>query len=208
MTLRDLEDKIRDERGGIPSTDSIAALALTMYLDAMVPTEENSLKKRHIKRVYGDIVEVKIGTCLNHLHEIDIVRRWFNGGRWLVIHDRRDEIVNDEDLEELLEDETDRLLDDLEPLALADGGTDDLTKREVVAEALGVGLDEIEEEVKKEDLTEDGEIWDWRENLETAIEAIEEEEKVNKGNDYEPIRILRNPYRYELTEKAVEIAEQ
>ncbi|WP_276281330.1 hypothetical protein [Halorussus caseinilyticus] len=202
MTLQDLESQIRNDREGIPSLDSLVALALAMYRDAMVPSEDNSLKKKHLDRVYGDVVDVTIDTCLDHLVNINIVDEWVNGGDWLIINERRDEIVNDEDLEVLLRDETERLVDDLEPLALADGGGDEITRREVVAEALGVGLDEIEEQ-----LVDDEELWDWRENLETAIEAIEDEETVEKGGDYAPIRVIRNPYRYELTEWAVELAE-
>lgn len=202
MTHGNLPLYIRRQKGGLPSTADLVAFAKAAYNDALIPSKGNDMKKRHLARVYGDRIDVTMDTCLHHLLDIGIVHRWCNGGEWLIIHERLDEIVNDQDLETLIDEETDRLLADLEALALADGGGSGLTKREVIAEELDVGLDEIGDELQEGD-----DIWIRREKLEQAINAVEDEDAVEKGGDYAPILVIRNPYRYELTEKAVELAE-
>lgn len=202
MTLQDLEADTRRHKGGLPSTDDLVALEKAMYQDAIIPGEENDLKKKHLDRVYGNRLDTLIGTCLDHLLEIDHVHRWYHGSDTLIIHVRRDDVVNDENLEELLDEELNRLLKDLEPLALADGGESELTKREVVAEELDVALDEIEDELK-----DGADIWDRQVKFQRAVEAIEDHDHVEKTGDYAPILVINNPYRYELTEKAVRLAE-
>jgi len=208
MTLSDLEDEIRNEKHDKDSTDDLATLARLMYQDDIIPREDNSLKKKRLARVYGDRLNTSIGTCLSHLLDIDLVHRWTNGPEFLIIHARRDEVVNGEDLDDLVDEETERVIEDMhsddpseegDASAIADGG-EERTIRDVLSEKFEVDPKDAERELRV------GETTDRMEKLGDAVEAIEDDPAVEK-DDYDDIFFIRNPYQYELTERAVDLAE-
>lgn len=208
MTPDELERYIRKRKGDLPSIDDLVTLAKLMLRDGMYPDEGNDLKKKHLKRVYGGDLGTKIDTCLKHLREIGIVYRWFDGPSHFIIHERRDEIVNGEDLDTLVEDETERVITDMlsndpseegDASAIADGG-EERTIRDVLSEEFDVDPKDVERKLRVGDTT------DRMDKLGDAVDAIEDDPAVEKG-DYGEIFFIHNPYRYELTERAVNLAE-
>lgn len=208
MTLIDLEDEIRKHKSGKDSIDDLVTLAKVMYRDDMVPGEGNNLKKKRLAHVYGDRLGTSLGTCLSHLLDIDIVHRWTNGPEFLIIHARRDEVVNGENLDELVDEETERVIEDMhsddpseegDASAIADGG-EERTIRDVLSEEFDVDPKDVERELRV------GETTDRMSKLGDAVEAIEDDPAVEK-DDYDDIFFIRNPYQYELTERAVDLAE-
>lgn len=191
------------------STDSVAEqveIAHAMW-DAGIEPNHDGLKLKEIEDTLDLELEYNVDTSVKtHLTEIDLVEEFLPPGNdTLVIAEWRDEgegVVNgnvdeavDEGIENLIDhiEEDDPASDEDTP-AVADGGR--VTLRQVVADRFDIRIPETVEEFLR-----DG---DRLEKLNAAVEAIEENDEMSKRDDYGEISIINMPYRYRLTEWAVE----
>jgi hypothetical protein len=208
MSKGELKKYIRDRNTGQPSVDDQEKIAVMMYDEGLVPSEDGLKRKEIIEKLEQLQIDYtySVGTCLSNLRDVDIVRRWINGPQILIIHARRDEIVNGEDLDELVSEEIEMLIEDIRAneqteTPLPDGG-DEQTMRTIVAGAIDADPSEVEEKLRS------GEVPRRMDKLEDAIDAIEHpESSAEKQGDYDRIFFIHNPYQYSLTKKAVSLVE-
>lgn len=209
MSRAEFREYIQERNTGQASVNDQKNIAVMMYEEGLVPDEDGLKRKEIIERLEQLQIEhtYSVGTCLNNLRDIDIVRRWIDGPQIFIIHARRDEIVNGEDLEELVTAEIERLIEDIRAdeeaeVPLPDGGNEQ-TMRIIVSDAIGVDPVDVEEKLRS------GEVPKRMDKLSDALDAIEHpESKVEKGGDYDRIFFIHNPYRYSLTKKAVSLLEK
>lgn len=208
MTKAELKEYIRDRNASQTSVTDQEKIAILMYDEGLVPSGDG-LKRTEIAEKLEQLqieYSYSVGTCLSNLRDIEIIRRWINGPQILIIHARRDEIVNGEDLEELVTEEIEMLINDIRAeeqaeAPLPDGG-DEQTMREVVSGAIDVDPSDVEEELRS------GEVPSRMDQLGEALDAVEHPESgVEKQGDYDRIFFIHNPYRYSLTKKAVSLVE-
>lgn len=206
MTESDsLEEKIREEKGSKDSTDDMVKVVKYLWREDYVPGSDGIKKSELTEQIKKSKVELdySLGTSLQHLRDIELVRRWIKGPQILVIHDDRG-VINGEDLEQVVIDETESLINAIQndedsegsdSTAVADGRG---SLRDVVADALEVDLTDVEDELRT------GEVPDRMSNLEDAIDAIERSD-LDKNGEYHRVFFIHNPYRYSLTAKAVDL---
>ncbi|UWG49153.1 Fe2+/Zn2+ uptake regulation protein, fur/PerR (plasmid) [Halanaeroarchaeum sp. HSR-CO] len=211
MIIPDLAEEIRDGTPNADSTEDVIKLSRCMLRDGLVPDNDASRTRSEFEDLFGSYLDHNVSTCLRHLRDLDLVHRWVEGAETLIIHDRRDEIVNGEDLERLVVEEIERVIVDLQAndpsdksddtAAVADGGRPGGTRvlRDTLAEALEVGHDDVEDELRS------GDVLDRIGKLGTAVTAIKFDSAVEKGREYDDIRFIRNPYQYELSERAMNL---
>lgn len=213
MGFQNLEEHIRDKQSTKDSTDDQVIIANILYKEELGPTSDG-IKRKELedKAEKLDVeLEYSIGTSLKNLREINVVKRWIKGPQFWIIHERLDDIVNGEDLEQLVNEEVERLIQDVQEddtrdegdstPAVADGG-DEVTRRDIVAQKLEIDPADVEEELR------DGEVPDRMSDLEDAIEAIEDHPDVEKNGEYGPIVFRHNAYLYALTGNAMSLASE
>ncbi len=206
MSLKDLEQVIREEKGSKNSTDDIVEVAKFLWQEDYGPTSEGIKRSTLEEELSSDGIDLDytLSTSLKHLRDADLVRRWIKGPQILIIHDDKG-VVNGEDLEELVDDEVDSLIEamqDQDPseggeAAVADGG-ENVSIREVASTALAVAEEQVEAELRKGDVPER------MEKLEDAIDAIENS-ATDKNGEYYRVFFIHNPYRYSLTARSVNL---
>lgn len=211
MIIPDLTEEIRDSTPNADSTEDVIKLNRCMFRDGLVPDTDASRTRSELKDLFGGYLDHNVSTCLRHLHDLNLVHRWVEGPETLIIHDRRDEIVNDEDLERLVVEEIERVIADIQAndpsddsddtTAVADGGRSDDARavRDTLADALEVDHEDVEDELRS------GDVIDRIDKLGTAVTAIEFDPAVEKSREYDDIRFIRNPYQYELSERAMNL---
>lgn len=199
---------VREENEGQPSLkDQVRQLVI--LTDENATPNGDALKSSEIDELAderGITFDCNIDTGLKNLCKTKAVERFFSqGGRVYVISQRLDEIVLGRWEEVLLNDreaiidhiqDDDPVDDEGEPKAVTDGTG--VTVRSVVAEGLGVVPEGVEAHLRA------GELTDQRERLNDAIDAINENEDVEKRDTYGKIVLRHEAYRYQLTEWAVD----
>lgn len=211
MIIPDLTEEIRDGTPNADSTDDVIKLGRCMFREGLLPDNDASRTRSALDDLFGDYLDHNVSTCLRHLHDLGLIHRWVKGPETLIIHERRDEIVNGEDLERLVVEEIERVIADMQAddpsddsddtAAVADGGRPDEIRvlRDTLAEALEVDHEDVEDELRS------GDVLDRIDKLGTAVTAIEFDSAVEKSRNYDDIRFIRNPYQYELSEQAMDL---
>ncbi len=191
------------------STDSVAEqveIAHAMW-DAGIRPDHDGLKLKEIEDALDLELEYNVDTSVKtHLNETDLVEEFLPPGNdTLVIAEWRDEgegVVNgnvDEAIDEGIQNLNDHIQEDdpasdEDTSAVADGGR--VTLRQVVADRFDIRIPETVEEFLRNG--------DRLEKLNAAVEVIKENDEISKRDDYGKISIINMPYRYRLTEWAVE----
>lgn len=210
MSKQDLSDRIRTEKQNTASVDDQIAVAHAMYDERVTPNGDEQTQRELEGLFEGLHLAYALKTCLDHLIDIEIVETVAqNGPDTYIIHERRDEIVNGEDLEELVGIEIEALIrhirsddpaDEGDTPAVADGGQPIV--REVVSDGLNVRPESVVDYLRV------GETFDRFDKLSDAIDTIEESDDVEKRDAYDKITFRRSANRYRLTETAVEVRER
>lgn len=204
MTEDELEEFIRHEKHSAKSVDEQVQITVAM-LDEPIGPLHDGVKRAHLEAHLGLDLEYNIGTSLSHLEEIGIVEEFLPPGpSGYAISERLDEIVNGR-VDEVVEVDIDRLINHIQDddptssdgdVAVADGGG--TTVRSVVANAFDLGPESVEPFLRRGDQVE---------KLNTSIDAIEENEEVERRDGYGRIVFRNAAYRYRLTEWAIEVVE-
>lgn len=211
MIIPDFTEEIRDGTPNADSTDDVIKLGRCMFREGLLPDNDASRTRSSLNNLFGDYLDYNVSTCLQHLRKLGLANRWVEGPETLIIHERRDEIVNGEDLERLVVEEIERVIADMQAddpsddsddtTAVADGGRSNDARiiRDTLAEALKVNQRDVEDKLRS------GSVLDRINKLGTAVTAIEFDSAVEKSHDYDDIRFIRNPYQYELSEEAMHL---
>ncbi|OYR61563.1 hypothetical protein [Halorubrum ezzemoulense] len=216
MSITHLIDDIRGRLGGKPSEDDLVKLARCCYRENLLPENDQYMKKSELEDTFGDYLDTSLGTCIKNLRNGNILQYQVQGPDFLIIHERRDEIVNGEGLDILVTEEIEELVDHIQATdpddesgdsaAVADGGEDveneeddNPTLRNVVSTALDVDESDVEDDLRTGDTT------DRQSKLNDAVDAVEDNPAVATDGSYGKIRFIRNPHQYELTPRAVNL---
>ncbi|MFC7164991.1 hypothetical protein [Halospeciosus flavus] len=201
---------IRDQKANTHSVGDQVSVATALYENGIEP-DHDGLTRNEIAEQLA--FEYSSRTVLNHLVDLDILEEFQPPGpSTYVISERRDQIINGE-VEETVDEEIERLIDHMvahmddrivpmddgqpgDRVVIADGAG--RTIRSILAEEFEVPSDDVESHLREGDrLTK----------LNRAVDAIEESEDIEKGDDYGRV-IFRSPaYRYRLSEFGVSLAE-
>lgn len=199
------DDYIEEQNGNHESVNDQKELSKLLYELGITYDGEEKKKSEIVDLASESDIEFDCqpGTALDNLLDIDIVERFkpSSGGDWVVISERRDDVVFDEITETLAEDQAqliqhihDEDPHDGEKSVALDGGA--LTLRLLLSDEFGVGPEKVEEHLQRGD--EDRQ----REKLNQAIDAIEESE-IDKRSTYGKIVWKRVAYRYQIPEWAI-----
>lgn len=211
MSRNEFAKTARRRIGSLKSTEDAVAIGLLLHY----VVGEGEMKKSGLEEMLeGFGIELDCadaGPALTQLRKNDFVEREQRGPERLIIHERWDEVINGvDDLEGIVSDEIDRLIEDMEndeKVALtADGGEEteeeeEVVIRDVLADEFGVDEDVVEDTIRS------GGVFDRMDNLGEAVEAIEESDDVEKDGEYDNIFITGNPYKHQLTDRAVALIE-
>lgn len=185
------------------STDDQVTISHAMW-EMNIGPEHVGLKADDIEGELGLNLDYGVRTSLGHLEDVGLVEEvnppgpdifaiaeWMDGGDG--------EIVNGE-VEEAAEKGIDALLDDLDPASPADGDAataadGGVTLRSTIAEEFDLIPEAVEDYLTS--------VADPVDGLNDAVEAIEETDDLEVGDDYGKIAFIRMPYQYRLTEQAV-----
>jgi len=111
-----LEQYIRDEKGHLPSCESMIALANWLYANEYFETNDRVVPTSDLKHILGDWLEYGVDTVLGHLEEINVVAEISQGGGRFILHERTGRAFfdpNNREMIPLLEEEISRFLEDL-----------------------------------------------------------------------------------------------
>lgn len=202
---------IQDQKANTHSVDDQVAVATTLYENGFGPDHDGLTRNKIAEQL---AFEYSSRTVLNHLVDLDILEEFQPPGpSTYVISERRDQIINGE-VEETINEEIERLInhmvahmddrivpmDDGQPgdrVVIADGAG--RTIRSILAEEFDVPSADVESYLREGDrLTK----------LNQAVDAIEQSENINKGEDYGRILFRSPAYRYRLSEFGVSLAEE
>jgi hypothetical protein len=75
-----LEQYIRNEKGHLPSSESIVALTNWLYANEYFETNDRLIPTSDLKELLGDRLEYGVDTVLDHLEEINVVTEVSRGG--------------------------------------------------------------------------------------------------------------------------------
>lgn len=205
-----VENKIRQSNSHLRSVDDQIKLVRGLY-DAGIGPEHEGLKRSELEAKLDLNLEFTPGTTLSHLTELSLVQEVSpSGPDTYVISERTDEIVNgriEEEIEQNLEGLIAHIDEELHfakksqfheegSIAVTDGAG--RTLRSILAEEFDIRPEKVESYLRQGDSLD---------KLNSAIEAIERSESATKGDEYGQILFVNAPYRYRLTEKAVELAQ-
>lgn len=204
MPKEAIESYIRERTRSTKSTESIINLSHWLQANGIGP-DHNGLKRTEIEDRVGEDLNYTVGTVLTHLTEIGLVEEfappgpstlviaeWLNGGDG--------DIVNGE-VGETAREGLQALIDDLETVSDEDAtsatATDGSgpTKRGVVSGEFALVPEMAEDYLRTTD--------DPVDTLNDAVDAIEEADNVEVGDDYGKIAFINMPYRYRLTHTAL-----
>ena len=201
---------IRGQKANIHSVGDPVSVPTALYEDGIGPDHEGLTQNEIAQRL---AFEYSSRMVLDHLVDLDILEKFQPPGpSTYVISERRDQIINGE-VEETVDEEIERLIDhmvahmDDRIVPMDDGQPGD---RVVIADGAGRTSRSIlagEFEIPSEDIESHLREGDQLAKLNQAVDAIEESEDIDKGDDYGRV-IFRNPsYRYRLSEFGVSLAE-
>lgn len=223
MSELDLKEYVQEKKGGKNSAEDQIEVAIAMYEQDIIEGED-VVRRTELSEILDDMdinLEYSLAVSLDHLEDANLVNRSISGPQIYIIHERRDEIVNGEDLEELVEEEVERFLEamkkepEINVEITTDGGmikkeSSDtvVTVWELIAEEMDVPEEEIPSELRSGDVPER------MSKLEKAIDAVEEfHEQFDihnnaEGDEYGRIIFRHNAYRYTLSGKAITLIEK
>lgn len=206
--MRDPDDQIHSQNGSTRSIDDQIEIAHEMWAKGIGPNHDG-LKASEIEEELDVDLDFAVRTSLGHLTEADIVEEFAPPGpdtfviaTWM--DDGEGDIVNG-NVTESAEEGLEALEDDIETgpasssAATATDGSG-ITHRSVVASKFDIVPDKLEEFLRTTDRPVDV--------LNGSVEAIEEADEVEVGDDYGEIAFINMPYRYRLTEFAVSLYEK
>lgn len=201
---------IQEQNGNTHSVADQVSVATELYENGIGPDHDGLTRNEIAERL---AFEYSSQTVLNHLVDLDILEEFQPPGpSTYVISERRDEIVNGE-VEETVDEEIERLIDHMvahmddrivpmndgqlgDRVVIADGAG--RTIRSILAEAFQISPEEVESYLRDGDrLTK----------LNQAVDAIEESEDIERGDDYGRIIFRNAAYRYRLSEFGMSLAE-
>lgn len=204
MGQEDLERFIRAEKRNARSTDEQVNIALAMADQGIGPAHEGIVRSQ-IEDELGLDLHYNAGTSLGHLVEIELIEEFTPPGpTTFVISQRLDEIILGR-VEETAAEDIELLIDHMQDddpadaddtVAVADGsGT---TVRRVLSNRFDIVPDAVEQYLRTGDQVE---------KLNASIDALEEHDDAEVGDDYDRIIFRNVAYRYRLTERAVSLLE-
>lgn len=204
MSEQDLESCVRAEKSRTYSVDEQIAIAHAMEEQGVGPNHEG-IKRSELEDQLGLDLTYDAETSLHHLEEIDIVESVVPPGPdGYAISKRLDEIINGE-VDRVVAEEIESLIDHIhdddpvdggDGVAVADGSG--ATVRGVVAEAFDLVPSAVEQHLRDGDQVA---------KLNIAVDAIENEEAVSRGEEYDRIIFRNAAYKWRLTQKAVGLYE-
>ena len=159
-----LEQYIRNEKGHLPSSESIVALANWLYANEYFETNDRLIPTSDLKEILGDRLEYGVDTALDHLEEINVVTEVSRGGGQMILHERKNKAFfnpSNRDMIPFLEEEVSRFLEDLheqerrrqesddtstdEAPSVADGGEPETSEEDADSETEGAEVDDDED---------------------------------------------------------------
>lgn len=205
MAKRHIEYAIRYIMRITDSTGDQIAISHAVWDEGIAP-DHDGLKANDIEDELQLDLNFGVRTSLTHLEEMGLVEEINPPGpdifviaEWM--DDGEGEIINGE-VEESANEAIEALVEDLDPYSPSDGDTLTATDggrhlRTVLSEEFDLIPEAVEDYLTT--------IVDPVEGLNTAVEAIEETDGVELGDDYGKIAFIRMPFKYRLTRKAVEL---
>lgn len=205
-----ITDYVKKRKSHVPSVDDQVKVVKALLESGITPSKEGHTRRELADELENEL-QYSIRTLLDHLVELDLVQEISpSGPATFAISQRTDEIVNgevDEEVEKNLEGLISHIDDELyvasttsdvadTPIAVTDGAG--RTIRSILAEEFGLTPESVESYLRRGDELE---------KLNAAVDAIKRSDSVTKGDAYDKIVFRRQAYRYRLTEKAVELAE-
>lgn len=201
---------IRDQKANTHSVTDQISVATALYENGIGPNHDGLTRNEIAERL---AFEYSSQTVLNHLTDLDILEKFQPPGpSTYVISERRNQIINGE-VEETVDEEIERLVNHMvahmddrivpmgngqpgDRVVIADGAG--RTIRSILAEEFEIPSKDVESHLREGDrLTK----------LNRAVDAIEENEDIDTGDDYGRV-IFRSPaYRYRLSEFGRSLAE-
>jgi hypothetical protein len=204
----DAEDNIRSRNGSTRSVESQVATAHAMWDHDILP-DHDGLKRKDIEDELSLDLDYSTKTTLGHLVDANIVEEFRPPGPEVFViatwMDEGDgEIVNGS-VTEAAEQGLEALTTELESSRSSDGRTATAdgsghTKRSTLVEELDVLPEQVENFLRTTSRQVDV--------LNDAVEAIEEADDLEVGDDYGEIAFINAPFRYRLTEFAVDLYER
>lgn len=174
-----------------------------------VDPDHDGLKASEVKEELNLDLEFKVRTSLSHLEEVDYVEEFTPPGPGTLViaewmDDGEGEIVLGR-VEEAAEEGLDALASEVETTPSGSGGVtaadgSGVTIRSVLAAEFDLVPHKVENYLRSTDKPV--------KVLNRAVEAVKEADEVKASEDYGEIVFINMPYRYRLTEKAVELYEK
>lgn len=207
MSKEDTGRAIRSRKSSARSIDEQVEISHAMWENDILP-EHDGIKANDIEDRLSLELEFTVRTSLSHLEEIDIVEEfippgpetlviaeWMNGGEGKVVLG---------EVEEAAVEGLEALHSDLEPTSSESGAAtaadgSGVTIRSTVASEFDLVPEKVGEYLRTTDKPV--------KVLNRAVDAINEEEGIETSDDYGKIAFINMPYRYRLTEWAVELYE-
>lgn len=205
-----IAEYIKKHKGNVPSVDD-QVIVVKNLLDAGITPNKEGCTRRELADKLESKLQYNIRTLLDHLVGINLIEENSPPGPTaFVISQRTTEIVNgevNEEVEKNLEGLISHIDDELyvasttsditdTPIAVTDGAG--RTIRSILAEEFNLAPEQVESYLRRGDELE---------KLNAAVDAIKQSDSVTKGDAYDKIVFRRQAYRYRLTQKAIEIAE-
>ncbi len=201
---------IRDRKANTHSVADQISVATALYENGIGPDHEGLTRNEIAERL---AFEYSSRTVLNHLVDLDILEEFQPPGpSTYVISERRDQIISGE-AEETVDEEIERLIDNMVAhmddriVPMDDGQPGD---RVVIADGAGRTIRSIladEFEVPSDDVASYLRDGDRLTKLNRAVDAIEESEDIDRGDDYGRVIFRTAAYRYRLSEFGMSLFE-
>lgn len=204
MANQDVASFIEERKRNTRSVDEQIEIAHEMW-DSGIDQTHEGLKRKEIEDELGLDLDYRPATTLHHLEEIHIVEEFVSGPPTLVIAEWMDdgdgEVVLGE-VDEAAREGLSAVIDHLdspdaptEATTAADGSG--VTLRSVIASELDLIPDSVEDYLRT--TAEPVDV------LNTVVEAVDEEDDLTVQPDYGEIAFINTPYRYRLTQMAINL---
>lgn len=198
---KDVEDHLYSHNGSTDSIEDQIAIAHAMWENDISPDHEG-LKLDEIEGSLDLELEYDVETSMGHLQDADVttggsppgpdtyvIASWMDDGEGEIVNGRVGEAA--EEGNEALAEDVEKDMSPSTGAAAVDGGG----KAAVLADRFDLASDKVPEFLR----TTDREV----EVLNQAVEAIEEADGVEVGDDYGEIVFLNAPHQHNLSEKAM-----
>ncbi|MEA1932792.1 MAG: hypothetical protein U9O06_14770 [Euryarchaeota archaeon] len=203
MTKKHIEQTISILKQRTRSTDTQMTISHWLLSNDYGPAS-GGVKRSAIEDKVGDSLTHTVVTSLSHLEDIGFVEEYLERDVTYVIAEWHPDVFVMGKVDKVAAEGIEVLIDDLEPPESRSGETKIATDgsgvslRKVIADTFDLHVEEVEPHLRRGDPVN---------RLNNAVEAIEENEYHEVGNNYGKI-VFRNPaYRYRLTETAKQLYE-